>query len=161
MKIIVLPQSGYLFQHDNSAVSCSFVVLLAVCLGAAGSRCAQLKWGPIAVSFNCLLSWPCRYEAPKKSDLRHGVLDVVIDLSDSEDGTHAGERRKNTAYCQCEGEERWSRILPDGTKKLVQQVHGHVHGHCTSNYRSACKFTRNWFSLKQLTQAMQASAGKE
>lgn len=118
-----------MFPLDNSVVSCSFFVLLAVCLGVAGSRCAQQKWSPIAVSFNWLLSWPCRYDAPNKSALRHGILEVVIYLSDLEYDTEAGERKKTVGYCQCEGEERCSRILPDGTKQQVEQAPGHVHGH--------------------------------
>lgn len=127
MKIIVLPKSSYVVLLENSVGSCSFHVLSAVSLGAAGSCCATQNWSPIL--FNWLLSWPCRCDGVKESAQRHGVVEVVIDLSDSEDYTKAGERTKTAGYCQCEGAERSSRILDDGTKRQAQKVHRHVHKH--------------------------------
>ena len=117
---------GYVFLLDNLVVYCSFFVLSAVCLAAAGSSCAEPKRSPIGDVINCLRSWPCRSDAPNESNLPKRVIEVVIVLSDSDNGT--GERRETAAYCQCEGAERGSRIVTDGTKTQVQEVSSHVHG---------------------------------
>ena len=55
-------------------------------------------------------------------------LEVVILLSDSEDGTAGGERRKTAAVCQCDGEKRTSGIVPENTPKSVDQALAQVHG---------------------------------
>jgi hypothetical protein len=122
MKIVVLPQSGYVLLLDNSAVYFSFFVLLAVCLGPAGPRCAHQQWYFTVVVFNCLRNCCCRDDALNKRPLEDGPLSSVILLRDSTDATEAGDRSFGVRYCQCGGKKRSSRIADEGTERRVHQV---------------------------------------
>jgi hypothetical protein len=58
----------------------------------------------------------------KKRELHEVHLEVVILLSDSEDGTAAGGPRKNADVCQCVGEKRTSGITSDSDNQSVEEV---------------------------------------
>jgi hypothetical protein len=75
-------------------------------------------------------SWTslCRSDAGNKRELHEVDLEVVVLLSDSEDGAAGGERRKTAVVCQCDGEKGTSGIVPENTLKSVDQVLSHVHG---------------------------------
>ena len=111
---------------DKSVLYCSFLDLLATATAAAGPRCAQHKWGPTAIVFDNLRNWLCRGDATNRRAHEDGDLDAVIVLSDSTEGTEAGERRKSVGYCQCGGQQRRSRIVSEGTANRVQQVRAEV-----------------------------------
>lgn len=99
--------------------------------------------------FNSLRSWPCRSDAPNESSERKRVIEVLIVLSDSDNGT--GEGTKPAGYCQCEGAGKGSRIVADGTKLREKEVCGHVHGVVSRYTYLHVVITRNWFSCKQPT----------
>jgi hypothetical protein len=128
MKIIVLEKTAWVFCLDNSVVSCSFFVLQAASPDAVGLPCASQNWCATAVSSACSWTWLCRYDASNKRALHEVDLEVVIILSDTEDDTAGGERRKTAAVCQCIREKRTSGIVPEGTAKSFDQVLGQVHG---------------------------------
>ena len=85
------------------------------------------------VLFNSLHNWACRDGALNKTPVEDGVTKVVIVLSDSTNGTSGGDTKKSARYCQCGGEKRLKRIVPEATDNRAKQVLVHVHGHVRRN----------------------------
>ena len=94
-----------------------------------GPPCASQKQAGTSLLSKCLWNCPCRQGTSDKKTRHEADLEVVILLSDSEDGTAVGETQKTAAVCQCVGDQRTSGIVPDATAKGVAQVSGQLHGH--------------------------------
>lgn len=106
--------------------------------GAAGPRFAHQKGHTTVTLFNSLHNWRCRDGALNKTSVEDGVIKVVIVLSDSTDDTEGGDTRKSARYCQCGGERRLNRPVPEATDNRAKQVILHVHAHVRRNGALSC-----------------------